>query len=346
MIEKLKQFKILIFFLFFILLLISTVFILRALVNNETNAPEEAPSLAPGYPGILPDLTIEPPPGLTNNNAFNIIVNFADQTFPSSAPVFRKKSSFLTDESIIALGSSFQFTTEPQNIIDGQGQTVFLWNEENRSLVINKHNGEILYSNSQPENIQRLMGSTRDVINAASLFLTQNNVYHQDLKTTIQDVKLLIAEEGGDTVEADSFTNADLYAVTFSRYLDQKPVYHQGSTKRQVLVLVNPSGTIQSLQYIYPTLEPTSQTYPIISMTEIKTLLSQGRGQIAKIGPENEFIIATPPTTPITLNTIELAFVDDRTTNFIQPIFVFMGEYTNQSGEQEQVYIYLPAIKQ
>ena len=121
-------------------------------------------------------------------------------------------------------------------------------------------------------------------------------------------------------------------------------MYQQFAKPTYISVWIDRLKTVKKLTFQNPLLGD-SREVSIIGLDEAKEKLTKGGGIISKFGPEEYGYEPTTSAQFITLNQASLDYLDDRTSGFIHPVFVFKGVAIDTSGQQKDIVISLPAVK-
>ncbi len=158
-------------------------------------------------------------------------------------------------------------------------------------------------------------------------------------------------------VETTSTAEAQIVRVDLFRSINKYPIF--GPTYRKGLLhgwIANPLPGEDNQAYNYPLLElyyhtinqDPSATYPVIPIATVWQEVIKNKGIISEVVPKGSspFQSYTPVAIDrIFVNNIRLAYVEsEEIQEYLQPIYVFEGNYTNVNGEGGNIYIYYPAI--
>jgi len=327
---------------FFLVIILLVLFFLTKKTQSPTNQIPSETVIRNQFPQVPPAPIIAPPVGVDENSTKNVVVNFDSKEIPLQANLFIKDTVSLTEKQIIELGARFGFSVQPEKMLDGRGFSIYLWSEENKSLLITAETGEINFSNTKRTVNNHVR--VQEALSIAEEFLKGKRLFHSDLKTSLDSLRFYGLDGSKDPAIVKNYSENELIEVPFERMVDSFPVYHPQGSKKQISVTINIDTTVTKLEYRYSPLLQNGKSYSLLTFDEIKTKLLQGNGKYVKIGSEELLELTAPPTNPISLTSFELAYLDDEVGLYIQPIFVFRGT-TNVSGSQQDVILYLPAIR-
>ncbi len=158
--------------------------------------------------------------------------------------------------------------------------------------------------------------------------------------------------------ETTSNLEAQIARVDIFRSIEKLPIY--GPTYRKGLlhgIVANPLPGNENLPLNFLSLElyfhqidqNSDATYPIVDIQTAWQEVSKNKGVISEVVPRgssafDEYIPVSIE--KIFINNIKLAYYETpEKQKFLQPIYVFEGNYSNINGEGGNIYIYYPAIQ-
>lgn len=162
---------------------------------------------------------------------------------------------------------------------------------------------------------------------------------------------------GNQVVETISTLDAQIARVDLFRFIDDFPILGPDSKKGLIhMFLQLPDATIAtSLEY--PKLETSIKTidtentgtYPIINVEQAWDQITQGNGIIANVTPESLSPFSdynnSAEISEIIINNVYLAYYESLFyQQYLQPIYVFEGNYNANRGESGSITYYYPAI--
>lgn len=161
--------------------------------------------------------------------------------------------------------------------------------------------------------------------------------------------------EGNNVIKEDSTFNAQVARVDFFRTIGRLSVVGQDPKVGLISMLVREPNN-NTPYYNYPYLKAhvwqvesqSNATYPIITTAQAWENVKNNRGVITNITPEdNANLLRHTPINikEIFINDIYLAYYETPSfQQYLQPIYVFEGIYTTQSGRDGEISVYYPAI--
>jgi len=161
---------------------------------------------------------------------------------------------------------------------------------------------------------------------------------------------------GKRVIETEDPLEAQIARVDFYRSINNYKIYGPDPTKGLLHIWVgaikkdrvNPAS-FPYMETSYWEFDTTSTaTYPIVSVVQAWKDVQEGKGIIASVVPKG-FNLFEPKPNPkvdeILINDIYLAYYETRTPqNYLQPIYVFDGNYISNNAAGGDITIYFPAI--
>jgi len=158
-------------------------------------------------------------------------------------------------------------------------------------------------------------------------------------------------------VRANSTLEAQVAKVDFFRNIDNVPILGPNPAQGMLQVVLREAESRTLFpQLSFPIMKvfewqvntANFATYPLIPVTTAWNEVSQGNGVIVSVVPSNSNPFIEPPTVrvdQVLINEVYLAYFDNtQQQQYLQPIYVFEGNYTSQNGGSGDVFIYYPAI--
>lgn len=196
-------------------------------------------------------------------------------------------------------------------------------------------------------------------IEMAKDLLTRLNRFSDKLYTLdtrgYQEVKFGKFGTAG-VVEANSIPETQIARVDFFRKLKDFPIL--GPDPKQGLLQVYlraPETEDENPQLNYPHVRAyhweintdASATYPLTPLELVWEQVKQNKGVVVNVTPQGASPFETPRTTRadrVLINDIYIAYFDNtKPQTFLEPIYVFEGNYTSTSGSGN-ITIYYPAV--
>lgn len=198
---------------------------------------------------------------------------------------------------------------------------------------------------------------------AKDLFLQLNrfddNLYAQG-KQRVTLGKFL----GVRIVRADSSPEARIARVDFFRSINKTPILGPNPKEGLLYAIVSPTKSLKDQTFLQipqilqnPIVEAhtrkietqSNASYPLISINSAWEAVLSGDAIISNVAPrgKNPFEeYARTRVDTILVNDIYIAYYDNKKAqNYLQPIYVFEGNYTNTAGERGDITLYLPAVQ-
>ncbi len=160
--------------------------------------------------------------------------------------------------------------------------------------------------------------------------------------------------ETGRITHASYSGEAEIAYVNFFRSIDEVPIVGPTYNKGLVRLQIGDSKNNKILYhpYIYYNVRPihtqSNATYPLIPIKSAWEGVSQNKGVISYVKPNTQTVFEEYRPTRISeilINNIFLAYYDDtEEQKYLQPIYVFEGNYIGSNNEKGSIAIYYPAI--
>jgi hypothetical protein len=160
-------------------------------------------------------------------------------------------------------------------------------------------------------------------------------------------------------VKADSPLEAQIARVDFFRNIFEFPILGPDPKKGLLRVYMRaPDNKLEFPQLNFPLVESyywevdvdesKVATYPAIPIGTAWSQVSQNKGVIANVTPNGASpFYDNPPTRlqRILINDVYLAYFDNtKPQKYLQPIYVFQGNFFGDNGQNGDITIYYPAI--
>jgi len=155
-------------------------------------------------------------------------------------------------------------------------------------------------------------------------------------------------------VSTETAYDSQLARIDYFRSIGEYPIVTQEFTKGMLHAVVNPE-TIEKY-YKYPMVDAylkeietqSNASYPIITVEDAWSYVNQNKGVVVDVTPKGASMFATHKTTnvdKIFIKNIYLAYYETPDEKkYLQPIYVFEGNYTSQGSNGGSIVIYYPAI--
>lgn len=157
-------------------------------------------------------------------------------------------------------------------------------------------------------------------------------------------------------VETTTSIDAQLARVDFFRSIgtgrNEYPILGPDPKKGLIHMILGSSGRgFQVLvleAYAWSIDTQSNASYPIISVREAWQQITSNNGVVSNVKPTNvsPFTnVATARVDRVLVNDIYIAYYDsEELQTYLQPVYVFEGNYTNTTGETGEITVYFPAI--
>lgn len=156
-------------------------------------------------------------------------------------------------------------------------------------------------------------------------------------------------------IEAASQPEAHIARVDFFRSINKYPILGPVANEGLLFSVVreydseNPKLNYPIIEAYVWEIEPQSNaTYPIIPPQAAWQAVSSGKGVISSVVPKTKSPFEPYKTTrveKILINEVYLAYYDSqKPQTYLQPMYVFEGNYLSQGASSGKIFIYYPAI--
>lgn len=305
------------------------------------------PRVPPPNPifGPLPQpetqFSIQVKPGITYRFSFSktLFAQFPDQLSVykikklSKEEILDKYSGFATE-----LGFSIDQTTQTRG-----GLTFYIWEEPDKFLKVNSQTGQFVFQGKTALSSGPITPPEAEEL--AKQKLIDWDLLQLDTKTSINYFVLA----GMQFKPVTNPNLADVYQITFSSSVDTYPLIGFGPAQDLASVKVGKDGQILTIDYFYHQFERENVgTYPLKSSETVLSQVQQGQGEIfslkTKAGVETNLTPENQIKT-IDLTSVDLAYYETvEKQEYLQPIYLFLGEAKLEKGQALEVSLYLPAI--
>lgn len=161
-------------------------------------------------------------------------------------------------------------------------------------------------------------------------------------------------------VKTEDRADAQLFKIDFFRSIDGVKILGPDPTKGLLQTYIGKDVTQQGynersnatfpiMDLAYNEIDPnTAASYPLVDLTEAWANVKQGKGVVASVQPKgyNPFVDYEPTSVQdILINKIYIAYYETPTAQkYLQPIYVFEGNYKSSGTQGGDIMIYFPAI--
>lgn len=161
---------------------------------------------------------------------------------------------------------------------------------------------------------------------------------------------------GGKVVEATTPLEAQVAQIDYFRTVNKYPILGPNPKKGLIRLVLGAPTASANAKLKNPVVEIAEweldsladATYPIIPVNVAWTNVAQGNGVIANVTKGNQSPFEEYERTAIEkvfIDSVYIAYYDNiKSQEYLQPIYVFEGRYTNISGDRGAISIYYPAV--
>jgi len=302
------------------------------------------------YPSKITEKLLSIPTSKIESSSISITPDFSQiekkiPSFNKNQEVYQIIPSSFSDQEAILIGEKFGFLDQPVVSIDNQGGSVYDWGNQEKYLSINLRWGSINYRTnpSKKGNLDSLPDFSQ-VEKISKDFLDKNGFLPpESISLKINDI-YYINDLGFDLEKVSSSQNANLVEVIFGFEINNKKILNLsavlGVDSLGKVTYFNCQTTFKEIKLL--------DYYPLKTREEIiQTLKTESvinylyiPNYYAATQEESKNI------TSIIFDNIELVYYKfDPLQSYLQPIFLITGKATLKDGQQGEVGIYLPAIK-
>ncbi|EKD99767.1 MAG: hypothetical protein ACD_22C00180G0005 [uncultured bacterium] len=189
---------------------------------------------------------------------------------------------------------------------------------------------------------------------AKSLF-TQLGRFDDPLYKAGSSIVSLGSFVGQRIVGTENVKDAQLARVDLFRFINKIPIYGPDPKKGLLHVWLRtplPEYAVYNYPvveaYYWPVEQQSNATYPLIPLSGVWKEIAKGNGIVANVTPKsaNPFEdYQAAKVDKILINNIYIAYYDTpKQQKYMQPIYVFEGNYTSNDGGSGSITFYYPAI--
>lgn len=263
------------------------------------------------------------------------------------------KFSYLAGKNAIASAELLGFT-EKDLITDLKG-TVYKWRNINTNslLSINTDTKEstlvTAYRNLDSKNFETGSVTEMGATDLAIKFFRNTDRFDTTYESGSRKMKLG-AFDGGKLYQVSQADNAQFIRIDFFRSVEGVKVYTPDPEKGNLNATLRstPQKFYELESYYKPVDLDSTGEYPIISVDDAWQAVVDGKGVLSRVVPKN--VDAFSPYEPTKIETIYVKTVSlgyyetPKTTDYLQPIYVFEGIFITQGSGGGEVTVYFPAI--
>lgn len=295
---------------------------------------------------LLKNLEIDFYPILTTPK-YSPKIKEAFSSFNKTIPIYQLNLASLSDQEAIKIAQKLGFLNQPKVNYDQQGGSIYNWDEDDKSLLINLSWGTVNYnlnlSNYQNINPESLP-SFNQAEEIAKNFLRENNFYPPE-KINLETKNIsYVSNWDVELKKVTSLKEATLIQVEFIYKIDNKEIINP-----YINFAINNQNQVVILRYQnLPKEIKNFESYPLKTAEELIKAVTEKKSisylQISDyygaVFEESKNII------DLNLNNINLVYyISSLKQLYLQPVFLITGEATLKDGSIGEIGIYIPAIK-
>ena len=319
--------------------------------KNKVSRPEITEKLL-----LLPTLEIESHPIQIKPNLSQLEKNLP--SFKLKIEVYQIDSSSLSDQKTLSIAKSFGFQNPPNVLRNQKGELSYNWADEEKNLSINLHQGTINYDlniSEHPEFIKGELPQISEVEERVKLFLKENYFLTEGIELKTKDI-YFVKNFFPYFSKVDKKEEADLIQTNFEYQDNGRKIITAGDYPPTISIIIGPEFKIVNFNYyfLFSKIEVLPDLYPTKTRGDITNYLSKNPAISYFISNQTSLddtnILTTKEysqlITSYSFNNIELVYYKyDPLQTYLQPVFLITGKATLKDGQQGEVGLYLPAIK-
>ncbi|HEY5600699.1 MAG TPA: hypothetical protein VIK81_01280 [Patescibacteria group bacterium] len=269
---------------------------------------------------------------------------------PDELAIYKLTPQPLTRDFAFSLASKLNFEPQPTQIIEETTTgTLYLWADSNRSLNVTEQSA--IYDIALPAEGESKTVNVAEAERVAREFLSSINVDPSSLSVNGSYTKYFRIDEATIFPE-NNIQNADIVQLAFQASVEGNPLVGSNLDLGQATVQVDENNNVvffqfQKLQQFVP-----QSKEKIKSFNDALMELNSRRATIIEAVAKTENgteDIRVQPGFKIESASITNAFLayyyPTPAPEFIQPIYVFEGEFQSESKENGRLILYLPALE-
>ena len=329
---------------------LAIIIVLLIVISLKIIKPKEVIK-PPAVPEQISSPVINLPPQVDSTPLRNITFNLGTPNLPHEAPVYKISGSAINQQQAGSIANTFSITTSPRITRGANGHTTLIWQNKNikKTLTITLETGQIEYIHTaqyaKPDIGSAPLPTITEPVqaaNAAQDFLKDHTLNRHDI--FVENAQFI---KGGEEIEyTDNLAEARSIKVNYGRKIQNTPVYYQFGNTSPISVWVDKLRTPIKISYQYSGIaKDSSRNFTLVNLEDAKTKLINGEGEIVNFTPGIDDPKNNKKLISANLTSVEFAYFDDGSTGYLQPIFVFKGEATYENVGEQDIVVYLPAIK-
>ncbi|MEX2028279.1 MAG: hypothetical protein WD988_02155 [Candidatus Curtissbacteria bacterium] len=273
----------------------------------------------------------------------NITFTGNEVTVPQRMAPLSLESSPVSQEAAQQLASGAGFLAPAEIIQAPENETILLWRNDNKSLVIKISTQILQYE--QEENTQSTQTVAPEAAQTSTLKFLTNIGRSQNL--SVPGVSYLETLEENE--QKTSSPDSKYVVLTFKYLIDSLPVIFNNSNDTYIESIVDGGGVLKKLQVEFLSNITTTPNSPQKTKTFAQVLeeVRAGRGTyLSSIGEEPRYFSdILPQIDSLELASAELEYYLDKKNNILVPVIAFKGRALLNNNREENVFIVVPVLE-
>lgn len=290
---------------------------------------------------IRPNLVKPSIAPVTPNIAIQSVSLSADlSALPTSANIYTLFSYSLPQSTTESIANKLGVTKKDS--IQTRQDTITIWESPDsvKQLTSNATLGYLSYLNdyTAPKGIGIKVKKPEDSVKIAKEFLNKLDLFASDLQ--VNTPAIFFATADGGHIEEASFDQATFIGIPFKRVLSSLTVYNQQENTNQIVIMVDKYGTVRKMSFHYAFIRAVEKVQ-LPSPSTITARILKGEATVVKTAEET---FSLSEITTLDISSVEIGYMDDRTTSFLQPIYILKGLAESPEIETQEVSLYMPVL--
>jgi len=245
---------------------------------------------------------------------------------PKSLPVYTLDITPLTLLESTNIAQKLGFNDQPTTLQDSLTGTVYLWSNENSSLLITPQLHLIDYKSTPTENntLNIPFANNQELINIATNFITKYNFISSQ---EIEFDQIIFFKNAVNQIQPTTKSQSDIAAVIFNQKLNQFPIINTDPQDYLINIKVDKQKQVvaATLRLFNP---PLSQSnYPLKDLNQIQNSINKSQLQSLTNDYGGSDNINSSQINRIDTTSLKVAYLLENQSgqNFLQPIFIFQA---------------------
>ncbi len=290
---------------------------------------------------IRPNLVKPSIAPVTPNISVKSVTLSADlSALPTSASIYKISSYSLPVSTTESIANKLGVTKK--DTIQTLQDTITIWESSDsvKQLTSNATLGYLSYLNdyAAPKGIGIKVKTPDDSVKIAKEFLNKLDLLASDLQVNTPSIFFTTAD--GGHIEEVSFDQATFIGIPFKRVLNSLTVYNQQENTDQIVILVDKYGTVRKMSFHYAFIREVEMVQ-LPSPSAITARILKGEATVVKTTEET---FSLSEITTLNISSVEIGYLDDRTTSFLQPVYILKGLADSPESKTQQVSLYMPVL--